>query len=452
MSSPDRWINWSTKPILTSNPTLNTFNAIVDNMTCPLTGEVHYQHPFMYAAKLSTLPEFEPTYRQVASLPEGKTKEDWRDAMETEMNTLFNTRKAFRLIDKSEAGDHPIVAVMWRFITKFLPDGSIKKRKARCVVRGDLQKENVSKQETYSPVVDFSTVRLFHNMCIQQDLHTVQIDFNAAFLQGDLPQPLYLQVPPPYCFFPEYKDKVIECTKSCYGDKRSSQIWWKMLSKALTSYGFSPSPFDQCLFIRHDCMLILYCDDLIFACKKENKHVPGEIMDKLKADNFDFDREDHGDINTYLGIDLDPIDSNTLKMSQTRLIQRIITALNLGNASPKLTPSAHILGKHEDEPLFDNVQFNYRSVLGMMHYLTGNTRPDLAFAISQASRFQQAPRKSHAAALKRIGRYLLHTADKGMIIKKLPPGTPITLDLAVDADFAGLWNPLEADDLSNCRS
>ena len=39
-----------------------------------------------------------------------------------------------------------------------------------------------------------------------------------------------------------------------------------------------------------------------------------------------------------------------------------------------------------------------------------------------------------------------------MIIKKIPPGEPLTLDLAVDADFAGLWNPQEADDASNCRS
>jgi hypothetical protein len=216
--------------------------------------------------------------------------------------------------------------------------------------------------------------------------------------------------------------------------------------------GFTASPFDQALFLRDDCMIIAYCDDLILATKQENKHITSEITDHLAKQGFDFDREDTGDINTYLGIDLEQVDSNTLKMSQGRLIQRVIAALNLGTAAPKPTPAAHILGRHEDEPFFDNEQFNYRSVLGMMHYLTGNTRPDLSFAVSQTARFQQAPRKSHAAALKRIGRYLLHTADKGTIIKKLPPGTPITLDLSVDADFAGLWNPLEADDPSNCRS
>jgi hypothetical protein len=53
---------------------------------------------------------------------------------------------------------------------------------------------------------------------------------------------------------------------------------------------------------------------------KENNRVPGEIMDRLKSDGFDVDRENTGNINTYLGIDLEPIDSNTLKTSQSRLI------------------------------------------------------------------------------------------------------------------------------------
>ena len=450
LPSPDRWIDWHSTPKLTKDSIVNTFNAMLDHMTCPLTGEIHYQHPWMYAARLRTQKEFEPTYREICGMPEGPTKDGWLESMKTEADTIFHKRQAFKLVPKDPTKH--LIPLMWRFITKFLPDGSEKKKKARLVVRGDLQRETTNKADTYSPVVGFDTVRLFHNLCIQLNLHTVQIDFNAAFLQSDLPEPLYLQVPPPYCNHDYFQDKMIECTKSCYGDCRSSALWWKLLLSSLEDCGFTPSPFDQCLLLRHDCMMILYCDDVIFATKQENKHVPGEIMDKLKLAGLDFDREDTGTINTYLGIDLDPVDPTTLKMSQRRLTQRIIDALNLGDSAPKPTPSASILGKHEDEPLFDNKAFNYRSVLGMLHYLTGNTRPDLAFAVSQCARFQQAPRQSHAAALKRIGRYLLHTVDKGMIIKKIPLGDQLTLDLAVDADFAGLWNPQEADDASNCRS
>ena len=48
-----------------------------------------------------------------------------------------------------------------------------------------------------------------------------------------------------------------------------------------------------------------------------------------------------------------------------------------------------------------------------------------------------------------IGKYLLGTSDKGMIIKpKLGKG----LEVYVDADFAGNWDPKETQDRDTARS
>ena len=49
-------------------------------------------------------------------------------------------------------------------------------------------------------------------------------------------------------------------------------------------------------------------------------------------------------------------------------------------------------------------------------------------------------------ALKRIGRYLLKTSEKGIILK---PTSDLTIDCYVDADFAGLWNMDDQND-DNC--
>jgi hypothetical protein len=43
----------------------------------------------------------------------------------------------------------------------------------------------------------------------------------------------------------------------------------------------------------------------------------------------------------------------------------------------------------------------------------------------------------HEDALKRIGRYLKGTLDKGLI---LCPSDDLKIDCYPDADFAGLWN------------
>jgi len=80
--------------------------------------------------------------------------------------------------------------------------------------------------------------------------------------------------------------------------------------------------------------------------------------------------------------------------------------------------------------------FNYASVVGMLLYLLGHTRPDLAYSVSQVARFMFNPKRSHEIAIKRIGRYLIGTKDKGMIIK---PTTNIGINAYPDADFSGLY-------------
>jgi hypothetical protein len=79
--------------------------------------------------------------------------------------------------------------------------------------------------------------------------------------------------------------------------------------------------------------------------------------------------------------------------------------------------------------------WGYSSVIGMLLYLSTNTRPDISFAVSQAARFTSDPKQSHAKAVKTIVRYLHKTRTFGTILK---PTKDLTLDLYCDADFAGL--------------
>ena len=75
-------------------------------------------------------------------------------------------------------------------------------------------------------------------------------------------------------------------------------------------------------------------------------------------------------------------------------------------------------------------------MVGMLLYLSSNSRPDIQFAVHQCARFNHCPRKSHGEAIKRICRYLVGTQGKGLLFK---PSKKMELDLYLDADFAGLW-------------
>ena len=75
----------------------------------------------------------------------------------------------------------------------------------------------------------------------------------------------------------------------------------------------------------------------------------------------------------------------------------------------------------------------------MLQYLQGHSRPDIAFAVSQVSRFVHTPKRSHEEALERIGRYLKGTIDKGLILNPSTNKGNFPVDVYVDSDFASGW-------------
>ncbi len=74
----------------------------------------------------------------------------------------------------------------------------------------------------------------------------------------------------------------------------------------------------------------------------------------------------------------------------------------------------------------------------MLTYLTGSVQPDIAMAVHQCAQFSINPMRSHKQAVVHIGRYLLSTKDKGM---KYTPDSTKGIEVYVDADFAGGWDP-----------
>jgi hypothetical protein len=120
------------------------------------------------------------------------------------------------------------------------------------------------------------------------------------------------------------------------------------------------------------------------------------------------------------------------------------------NSSYLTTPSSGPLLTKDSEGEERRHDFDYRADVGMLIYLTSSSRPELAFASQQCARFSQHPKRVHEIAVRKIGRYLQGTRDKGYFF--LYPNNTKNLDCYVDADFAGLWNPDEAEDPTTLKS
>ena len=166
-----------------------------------------------------------------------------------------------------------------------------------------------------------------------------------------------------------------------------------------------------------EVICLVYVDDCLFYPPKEE--YIDDLLDRLKNEcKLDLNYED--DVAGFLGVLMKRHDNGTIEVTQKGLIERVIRALSLDhNASTSTrTPTENTaLGSHVDgEPCKE--KFSYPSVIGMLMYLTSNSRPDLAFAVHQCARFNHLPRRAHELALKRIGRYLIGTKEKGLILSQ----------------------------------
>ena len=136
-------------------------------------------------------------------------------------------------------------------------------------------------------------------------------------------------------------------------------------------------------------------------------------------------------------------------MTQTGLIDKIIDTAGMKGCNPNATPATReALGK-DPEGADMTEPWSYRSIVGMMLYLSVNTRPDITYAVSQVARFSHQPKQSHAKAVKMIIRYLAGTRDKGTIFN---PPKDFNISCYVDADFAGLYNRDPDADASSAKS
>jgi hypothetical protein len=213
------------------------------------------------------------------------------------------------------------------------------------------------------------------------------------------------------------------------------RLWFEHLFAALLhpSFGLTQSSIDPCFLASPHLMVVCFVDDLGVSAK--NQGIIDAFVSTLRAKGFELDVE--GSFEQYLGIKFEKDNkTGTIELTQKGLITKIIATTGLENCKPNLTPASQIpLGKDEQGAAMSE-SWSYSSIVGMLLYLSTNTRPDISFAVSQVGRFCSNPKQSHAAAIKTIVRYLAGTADKGMI---LHPRGDLKLELFCDADFAGLY-------------
>ena len=331
------------------------------------------------------------------------------------------------------------LTMIWSFKRKRKPDGTLDKYKARLCCHGGQQEWGITYWDTYAPVVSWSSVRILLTLANLHKLHTKAVDFIQAYPQAKIKAVIFLRTPPGVILESEGgKEMVLLLLKNLYGLKDAGLTWYEHLTSGLTNIGFTPTRSDPCVFTRDKNIIIMYVDDCVIISHSEGE--ASQIMEEIK--NQGLKLTDEGTMETYLGIQIDKQEDGSFTMSQPFLLDRIIGSIQgMKDANVCKSPASSTVILNKDlEGESRKEDWNYRSIIGMLNYLVNSTQPDLAYAVHQCARFSNDPKRTHEQAVKRILRYLLYLKRSNTLGLKFSPLLTKSLEVYVDASFAGDWN------------
>jgi hypothetical protein len=175
--------------------------------------------------------------------------------------------------------------------------------------------------------------------------------------------------------------------------------------------------------------LLLYVDDMILSASSQEllQHIVRTLQSAFAV-------KDMGPVSYFLGIDVQRNREGFL-LSQSSYALDVLDRAGMSNCKPVATPAetSSKASSSDGVPLSKTDASWYRSMAGALQYLT-LTRPDIAYAVQQASLHMHAPTVAHSALLKRILRYIKGTSSLGLQL--LASSSP-TITAYTDADWAG---------------
>ncbi len=362
---------------------------------------------------------------------ESDQAKEWKLAADSEYQSLIDN-DTWELVEIPEG--HTPVGSRWLFKVKYRNDGKIERFKGRLVAKGYSQKYRIDYDETFSPVVRFSSFRALLAFAVQNNMLIHQMDVVTAFLNGSLDEEIYMQQPSGYVI-PGNEHVVCKLKKSIYGFKQSPRCWNTVFRKYMEGIDFKQSPADPCVYVRCDkdnmAVVAVYVDDLIIITK-----INEEMKSMKESLAGIFKMKDMGKLHYCLGINIEQDENNKcLWIHQRQYILKLIEKYGLSEAKTTSTPADPGTKLKKHEGVGNDVDLNnYQSLVGSLLYAAIATRPDISKAVGDVSKFNSNPSQTHLAAAKRILRYLKGTTNLAIKYQRSETNTLLGYS---DADWAG---------------
>ncbi|CAI7854035.1 unnamed protein product [Closterium sp. NIES-53] len=308
-------------------------------------------------------------------------EDEFQSHMENETWTLINLSPGRKALDCT-----------WVLRVKTDAEGRLERRKTRLVIKGFQQREGIDFQEVFAPVAKAPTLRLLLAAAAICGWKVEQMDVKTAFLYGVVDEEIYMKQREGY---DDGSGRVCKLNKAIYGLKQAPSCWYARLVEALEALGFKVSGCDESLFMtkgeEEKLFLLVYVDDiLLFSPSLERIK---EVQRKLKET---FQCKALGPMGYYLGLHVERDEvKGWLRLYQHKYLVAMGEKYGLEEGRSVKTPlpsgfQLH-LDEEEGEVLEYELQRRFQSMVGSLMYASVNTRPDIAFSVSQLARVVSRP-------------------------------------------------------------
>ena len=239
----------------------------------------------------SYLPDEPTTLHEAKVSPEWP---QWRGALKREMDGEI-ARGMWKVVDRPKGKTVPGTKTVFK--RKVGKDGRLGKYKCRFVAKGFRPIKGIYYQESSSPTPTQSSIRMALAVVDLLDWEGRKLDVEMAFLEADVTEELYVELPDGYRDSP---NQVGRLQKAMYGLMHAGLLWSKTFGEKLIPKGFERSQADPCVVRRKHLgkvvvFIVVYVEDLLVLSEtKQDEH---QALEDLRSS---FSIKNLGEISYYM--------------------------------------------------------------------------------------------------------------------------------------------------------
>ena len=292
--------------------------------------------------------------------------------------------------------------------------------KARLVVNGKMCKPGLdyNPDETYCGNVAATSIKVFFALSALYGLTLRGGDLVGAYLVTPGSKDFMLCMATPDGIIAP-QGMVLQVLGNLYGLPSSGRNFSKAVDSIVLKLGYKNTPYDPKFFIKWiggmPIMVIFHSDDFRWCGPP---HMLAE-WDTLVA-AFEASRYKVKDCTKepFVGINVTSDELGNYYLDQKKLIESAVKAAKVSGAKVQKLPyplDGPSLSKADnaktEAEANDMAKIPYRAIVGMLSYIMGHTKPDIAYALNVLSRYCNNPGRRHVEFLLCLVKYCEYSKD-----------------------------------------